>query len=69
MKVTIELNYDVMLAIGAGVSNKCAIAWFEGTVSDNSKPLSQYDIKTLYQYAFADGMQHLIGLIENKNTD
>lgn len=65
MKVTIELNYEVILAISAGVANECAIGWFDSAVSDNSNPLTQNEIKTLYQYAFADGMQHLINLIEN----
>ena len=68
MKVTIELNYNVILAISAGVANECAIEWFDSAVSDNSNPLTQNEIKTLYQYAFADGMQYLIDLIENKNT-
>ena len=68
MKVTIELNYEVILAISAGVANECAIGWFDSAVSDNSNPLTQNEIKTLYQYAFADGMQYLIDLIENKNT-
>ena len=65
MKVTIELNYDVILAIGASVAKECAIGWFDSAVSDDSKPLTQDEIKTLYQYAFADGMQYLIDLIEN----
>ena len=69
MKVTIDLNYEVMLAIGASVANKCAIEWFNGSVQDNNEPVAIRDMKTLYQYAFADGMRYLMELIENKDTE
>ena len=69
MKVTIELNYEVILAISAGVANECAIGWFDSAVSDDRNLPTQNEIKTLYQYAFADGMRYLMELIEYKDTE
>ena len=63
MKVTLKLDYGIMHAIARGVSKQCALAWFE-SAGLSCEGIPDDAIVTLYEYAFADGMQHLAEMFE-----
>lgn len=64
MKVTIELDYDIMLALGAREALGKANGWWDSADMPSGTP--EYLRQTLYQYAFADGMKYLMDLIKGK---
>ena len=63
MKVTIELDYPIMLAVADKIAKDTADGWWGGANAPECDMLTK---KTLYQYAFADGMQYLTELMEKE---
>ena len=69
MKVTIELDYDVMLVLGARMAKACATSWYDGAVNEGHKEPTTQEKETLYQYAFADGMLELVNMMEQNSIN
>lgn len=68
MRITLdlELDYPVMLLLGGqAAKNGTAAGWWEGAGLDY-KGDNKATIETLYQYAFADGMQYMLTMLTPK---
>lgn len=69
MKVTIELDYEIMLVLGARAAKACGESWYDGAVDEPHREPTRAEKETLYQYAFADGMLELARMLEEKKVD
>lgn len=71
MKVTLtlDLDYDIMLVLGARAAKANAEGWYDGAVNHPHVEPDGEEKKTLYQYAFADGMLELINLLGKGEND
>lgn len=63
MKAIVELNREILMAIASPIAKDVALAWWAGAGAEACDE-DRETIQTLYQYAFADGMEHLIKLLE-----
>lgn len=67
MKVTIELDDDIIWVLARRTAEACADSWYDACSSDGVLTLK--DKKALYKHAFYDGMHYLLTLIEQSNND
>lgn len=65
MKVTIELDDNIIYAIGKSVADKVAEEWYFSCDIDKANPPTIEQIKILYQYAFSDGIKYITEKINN----